>query len=257
MLRETQDRFAAALLSATPPDVAALSDIAANHVTATDRFSVYRDNVRAGLTAALCAAYPAVRLIVGAPFMDMMAARYIDTHAPQCADINMYGATFPAFIRDFPPAADLPYLPDTAQFEWLLHRAAFAADTDALDPQSLVALPPARQDTVCLRLRPGIFPAQSPWPVATIHAFALAQHEDKTLDVDGGGGCWLIARPALDVVIDAIPPSHAAFYSLCDGTMSLAAITADITARYPDFDLAALLAHAFRYAVFTALPADP
>ena len=166
MLRKTQDRFAATLLSAAPPGVDMLADIAPGGVAAADRVGVYRDNMRAGLTSALCEAYPAVRLLVGHEFMRMMAARYIDAHPPHCADVNMYGDCFPAFITEFAPAAELAYLADVAALEWLVHRAAFAADTPALDPQTLAALPPDAQANTILILRPGVAFVSSPWPCA-------------------------------------------------------------------------------------------
>lgn len=255
MLRETQDRFAAALLSPAPPAADTLGDIAPGGVAATDRVGVYRDNMRAGLTAALCEAYPAVRLLVGHEFMRMMGARYIDVHPPRCADVNMYGDGFPAFIAAFAPAAELAYLTDTAALEWLVHRAAFAADAPALDPQSLAALPPDAQANIMLALRPGTAFISSPWPLGAIRDFALAQHEDSTLTVDGGGGTWMVARPTLDVVVVALPPAHRDFYAACDGHTSLHAAAAQTAARHPGFDLAAALTHGFRYAVFTVPPA--
>jgi hypothetical protein len=256
MLRETQERFAATLLSPAPPAADMLGGFASGGVAATDRIGVYRDNMRAGLAAALYEAFPAVRLLVGHEFMRMIVARYIDAHPPCCADVNMYGDAFPAFIAAFAPAAELAYLADVAALEWLAHRAAFAADAPALDPQSLTTLPPGVQADIMLSLRPGVAFIASPWPLCAIRDFALAQHEDSALDVNGGGGTWMVARPALDVVIDALPPAHRDFFTACDGHTPLHAATAQTAAQHTGFDLAAALTRGFRYAIFTAPPAS-
>lgn len=254
MLREAQDRFAAALLS---PDAATPDDIApGGNVTAIDRLSVYRDNIRAGLHNALCEAYPAVRLLVGHEFMRMMALRYIDGHPPVAADINQYGADFSSFIANFTPAAELPYLPDVALLEWRMHDAAFAPDSPPLSPAHLSALPAAQQSALCLRLRPGISFIKSAWPLCAIRDFALAQHEDSVLNTDGGGAAWMIARPGLDVIVDELPASYHAFYTACDGATALDVAANHAAALHDDFDLAAVLTHSLRYGVFMAPPAD-
>src|SRR5689334_21117181 len=82
-LRERQRGFAAALLgtAAVPGGL-----------------QVYRNNVFASLTEALAAVYPVVKRLVGEPFFNQLARRFIRRHPSRSGNLHDFGAELPAFI---------------------------------------------------------------------------------------------------------------------------------------------------------------
>jgi uncharacterized protein (UPF0276 family) len=136
---DLQRRFAAAVLAPVcMAEVAAdlrVADVAA-------RMAVYRGNLLGSWHKALANAYPVVGQLVGDEFLAALAAEYGAAHPPADGDLNEFGAHFAAFLQTFPHVADLPYLPDMARLEWLLHRAHYAPDLPALDAIAFAALTP-------------------------------------------------------------------------------------------------------------------
>lgn len=115
-----QSAFHAALMDAARPVPEGLRDPAGR--PAGKRFDVYRNNVAVSLTRALETGFPVLRKLVGAEFFSAMAGVYLRTHPPTSPLLQQYGQDMPGFLRGFPPAKSLPYLPDIARLE--LARAA-------------------------------------------------------------------------------------------------------------------------------------
>ena len=82
---------------------------------AADRLDIYRNTIFSGLIRTLRLAYPAVERLVGTEFFDGAADIFIRAHLPRAAYLDQYGDTFPDFLRDFAPAASLPYLADVGE----------------------------------------------------------------------------------------------------------------------------------------------
>ncbi len=114
-LAERQRGFAAALLDPGLPMPDGL--VGPDGEPGPKRFAVYRNNVVAGLTETLKDAFPAVHRIVGTDFFRAMARAYVLVEPPRSPIMLDYGAGFPDFIRQFDPAAGLPYLADVARIE--------------------------------------------------------------------------------------------------------------------------------------------
>ena len=107
-LAERQGDFAAALLDPGRPMPIGL--VGPDGEPSPKRFAVYRNNVVVGLMEALKDAFPAVHRIVGADFFRAMARAYARVEPPRSPIMLDYGAGFPDFVRQFEPAAVLPYL---------------------------------------------------------------------------------------------------------------------------------------------------
>ncbi len=143
---ELQSAFRAGLASGVPPrDADAISgDIAR-------RFGVYRNNVTLGLIEALRARFPVAEALVGEAFFRAAARVYIAENKPKSPVLLLWGATFPAFLARFPPAASVPYLADVARLEHARGVAYHAADAAPLEGAALaraasgVALHPSVQ----------------------------------------------------------------------------------------------------------------
>ncbi|MCA2012453.1 putative DNA-binding domain-containing protein [Cereibacter sphaeroides] len=129
------------------------------------RFAVYRNNVQHGLTRALAARFPVVERLVGPEFFTAVARLFAAAHPPSSPVLSDWGEGFPSFLRAFPPAAGLPYLPEVAQLEWLRGIAFHAADAPMVDPAALGAVDPAR---LILRFAPSVQAFASEHPAVSI-----------------------------------------------------------------------------------------
>jgi hypothetical protein len=88
------------------------------------RLDIYRNNIFTSLSDLLIGHFPVVCRVVDTRFFQYAADAFIRAHPPRQAVLSAYGAEFAAFLAEFPPCQSLPYLPDLARLEWLLHRSA-------------------------------------------------------------------------------------------------------------------------------------
>ena len=237
---DRQRELAAALLDparAVPPGL-----VGPDREPCPRRFAVHRNNVAAGLTGALAAAFPAVRRIVGEDFFRAMTRAHALAEPPASPVLLDYGGGFPAFIARFGPAASLPYLADVARIERAWTEAYHAPEAMALGPDALAAIPADRLAEVRLDLHPSLRVVRSGFPALTIWRMNVADGVPAPVDVDSGGEDVLVVRPAAAVEARAMPPGGpeliaalAAGQSLADAM--LAALGAD-----PSFELAVNLA---------------
>ncbi len=139
-LSEHQARWRAALLSPDEGFAASLHPA----------LPIHRNNFFHATGSALAAQFPTVEALVGAEFFVAMARDFILATPPVSPVIMSYGADFPAFVRAYAPAQDLPYLSDVADLEWKLNQVRDAADVPPLEPQSFAVLAP--EDLLALRL---------------------------------------------------------------------------------------------------------
>ncbi len=162
----SQQDFRAALLDSDKAVPEGLLDPADR--PAGKRFAVYRNNVAVGLTEALSKTFPVVRQIVGTEFFDAMAGVFLRRHPPRSAVLSNYGGAMPEFLRSFPPAAHLGYLPDVARLELAICRAYHAADAAPFDAMELAAIPADRLLAVRFQLAPAVALIRSAWPIHAI-----------------------------------------------------------------------------------------
>ncbi|HSF63705.1 MAG TPA: DNA-binding domain-containing protein [Paracoccaceae bacterium] len=195
------------------------------------RFDVYRNNVVAGLTAALEEGFPTVRALVGEAFFAAMAGVFLRAHPPASRLMMLYGADFPGFLADFPPVAALPYLPDVARLDLALRQSYHAADAT---PADLSALPPARMAAARLRLAPALRLVRSAWPVWTIRAAHHGGPPPAAMRPEDA----LILRPALAPEAHLLPPGGGLFVA---SLMQGAPVAAAMQAAGPAHDLSATL----------------
>jgi len=209
---------------------------------ASARLAVYRGNVLGNCINALAGAYPVVRKIVGAEFFEATARAYARAHPSTSGDLNEYGVGFAAFLEEFPPTRDVPYLPDVARMEWLAHRAYYAADSAPYDPARLAGLPAERWTD----LRPALAPAcallASDWPIARIWTV----HQDDysgAFDVDLGAGPdrVLVYRPGWKAEVVALATGDYRFLAVVLDGASLGEALEAAVAEDAGFDPAAAL----------------
>jgi hypothetical protein len=237
-------------------DDGAAAAMLAEHVGA-DRLNIYRNTFVMGVTKALRLSYPAVLRLVGADFFDGAAGLFIARHPPNAAYLDEYGAEFPEFLRNFQPAAALPYLADVARLEWAVNRAIHAADAEPLDLARLASLAPEDQIRVSFVPHPSVALLRADYPADVIWRGVLSGDDAAlaAVDLDAGPAHLLVERRAAGVEASRLDPSAWRFAAaLCDGRPIEAAF-AEAADNRADQLLAEHLA-AGRFIDFRLAPSD-
>ena len=188
--------------------------------------SAYANNALFNRADALAEAYPIVRQLVGDTFFGGMARAYARATPSRSGNLNLYGDDFAAFVTDFAPAAELPYLPDCALLDWLCHCAYYAEDQDSFSFEALAEIPPERQVSLRLQLAGTVGLLRSRWPIASL----WRAHQPIELDAGnafpspGQGGelalAWRDARNRVQV--RRLMPAEHAFLAACQLGLPLA-----------------------------------
>jgi hypothetical protein len=236
-LAALQAQFGAGL-DAPVSEAAALELFVGETGQVRQRLGIYRGNARANAAKAIAAAYPVIGKIVGAEYFSGLASEYQSRFPSVNGDLNEYGEAFAAFLDDFPPAREIPYLADVARLEWQVHRAHYAADPGPFDPARLTTVPYERQ----LQLRPLLHPAchllHSAYPIARIWEV----HQDTfkgefEVDFSGDPANALVYRPRYRVEVAQIGHAEAAFLGAALDGQTLDAALAAAQLRDASFDL--------------------
>src|SRR5215203_4863395 len=125
-----QRTFANAILSGDAPIPATIRE--ASGPAHASRFSVYRNNVIAGLINAVSVRYPVVRKLLWDDAFNRVAHQYVVSDPPRSPVLLDYGATFPQFLRGIGQSTAANYLADVAEIESARTRAYHAADAAPL-----------------------------------------------------------------------------------------------------------------------------
>ncbi|MTV41922.1 MNIO family bufferin maturase [Duganella radicis] len=224
--------------------VAAASAGADAATTAAEHgLALYRGNLTETWTKTLAATYPVVLALVGAEFFGGLARAYGRAHPSDNPDLNRFGAHFATFLRDFPHTADLPYLPDMAKLEWLLHRAHYAPQAPALSARQLATIAPEQVEATVFPLHPAAQLFRSEWAVVPLwqaHQQESGVGFPPELAVPSHA---LVSRPAWQAGAQPLSAaSHAALQVLSEGGNFGAALDAAL-AQDEAFDVGASLRH--------------
>jgi Putative DNA-binding domain len=227
------------------PDLSIPHGVAAHNSDAPRaRFAVYRNNVMVGLVSALEARFPATRKIVGEDFFEGAAKLFAATQPPRSPLMMLYGDTFPAFLADFEPAREVPYLADVARLEAARARAYHAADAKPLAPAALSSGLPEALAGMRFILHPSVEIVASNYPIVTIWAMNSGE-TDLAPITDWRGEDALVSRRGFDVEVRRLPHGAKIFLQNLAAGNPLGAAAAEARAGNASFDLAANLAALF------------
>lgn len=211
----TQDDFAAALLVPTLSLPAGLR-VGGRQASVERRFNVHRNNFVVTLIDALAASFPVTQALTGPEFFRFMARERVLAEPPRTPVLTEYALGLPDFLTRFPPAASVPYLADVARIEALRIRAFHATDALPVPESAYQELfdAPERMARARLRMHPASYWFRSRYAAYSIWQAhqGLDQMGDATLagiDVERPEDV-LIARPAFDVLVTALPPGSIA-----------------------------------------------
>lgn len=195
-LHETQARMAAHLIYGGPTDD--LMPLLADGAAALD---IYRNTIESVLGNALRLTFPAVERIVGPDFFHALGLAFAREHPPASGCLDDWGAEFPNFVADFPPASSVPYVADVARLEWAIAVATAAPDTPSVLPED-AQLP--------LLPHPSFSLIAVDWPADAIRAAVLTEIFDG-LKVEKTSSFLAIHRTTGGIVIRSLDRAAAAF----------------------------------------------
>ena len=222
-------------------------------------FSVYRNTVLKGCIDALQANYPAVLRLVGEEWFRAVAALYAHAQPPRDARLLRYGADFPDFLRDFAPAADLPYLSGVARLDRCWTESHMAADATALAPAAIAGLPLAQLGQLVLVPHPAArwcwFEGQPIYSIWRRNRDAQGNEEGADAALDWTGEGALLTRLAGEVRWSALDAAGCAFLQACAAACPLAQAAEQALARQPGTDLAPLMATLLEAGAFCSVQA--
>ena len=208
-------------------------------------FAVYRNTVHKACIDALQANFSAIVRLVGEDWFRGAASVYHRAEPPKDARLLLYGATFPAFLAQFPPAAELPYLCGVALLDRFWIEAHTAADARVLDAQVITHLQPEQLRQTVVRLHPAARwswfsgqPIRSLWESNRGHD-AISGGERKMLWESEG---ILISRPFAEVIWTDLEPGGVAFLDSCAAGRTIEDAVSSAVETQPALDLAKLIA---------------
>lgn len=209
-------------------------------------FAVYRNTVLKGCIDALQASYPTVCRLVGEDWFRAAAALHARAQPPGDSRMLLYGADFPNFLRNFEPAADLPYLAGVAALDRCWTEAHVAADGVALEPSALAGLSLAQLGDLVLQPLPATrwawFEAQPVYTIWQRNRASEGASDDAAQEITWTGEGALLTRPAAAVRWQALDAAGCAFLDACAAAWPLAQAAEAALARQADTDLAELMA---------------
>ena len=131
-----------------------LAYFAGDSAIAEKRIYNYRGNMRANWGGALHNAYPTIEKLVGEEFFAGLVSEYGQRYPSNDPNLNIFGAYFADFLRDFEHVAQYPYFYDMARLDWALHTAYYEPDLEAVSVQHVASLSPEELENSFLQLHP-------------------------------------------------------------------------------------------------------
>jgi hypothetical protein len=200
------------------------------------RFSVYRNNVIAGLINAIAARFPVVRKLLWDDSFDRIAHLYVTSEPPRSPVLLEYGESFPQFLRMVGRSESANYVADIAELEAARTRAYHAADVTPLSRDDFSALIPEEMPDLRFKLHPSVQLLRSQFPVVSIWE-ANQRANDNVVSL------WqaeyaLVVRPRLQVEVRRLTAGVYEFLSALIERCTVEEAIDRGTRNAPDFDLA-------------------
>lgn len=258
-----QQRLGRAFISRTAMhDDILITDIVAGALGTERRIGIYRQNVFANLANALADIYPVVKRIVGDVFFTESAHTFIAAHPSRCGDLSWFGGEFADFLCGYRHAGELPYLPDVARLEWLLHAAFHAADCAPLDMAQLAAVAPENMHLLAVGLHPSVALLSSPFPLLQIwQANQPGNHEngDENWQIDwqAPAAHFVVYRPQYEVSIRQLDNAQLVFLAAIKANASLEKACEEAMQQDAQFNLPPFINECVQSRIITNIEIPP
>lgn len=215
--------------------------------------AVYRNTVAKGRADVLAAAFPTVVRLTGEDWFRGAALAYARETPPDDPAMDRYGASFPAWLVNFAPARDLPYLAPVARLDRAFSEAHAAPDTPVLDARTAAELPPAGLFAARAELHPSARLFRFDWTVPSIWLSERGFEPAVDLAFEPREESLLIARPAMQVMATRLDANAHAFLDACRRGRTLGQAAAEALRTDPSTDLRTLFARLIEAGAFTRL----
>lgn len=247
-LDELQKRFANGVVKL---DIAELKDVivADTQISIADRLEVYHHNIVGGLVAALAGTFSATRALVGDAYFSKMASAYVKGHLPQSANLNLYGADFPAYVKGFVNGQKLPYLGDVARFEWAWNEVFLAPDETPVNPELFTRMDETALHKLTFSLLASVQLFSSSYPVDELYRFAESTGQGNSPVMEGNVKLMLF-RPQTEVMVLRLKPVEFEVLERFSRGNSVAQMVDYLSTQDGDFNLEEFLTKCFILAVF-------
>lgn len=250
-LHDLQAAFAAHVAGDDRADLVAA--VTGDSMSAEARLRVYRHHVAYSLGSALAATFPTVHALVGEAFFRRLAHGFVARALPSQPVLAEYGAGFAAFLADYEPARDLPYLADVARLDWALNVAFHSPPGHRLTAADLAGISAERLPSLSIALPEGAALIGSRYPVDRIWRASQPGASAETVDLGAGRVDLLVLRRADDAAFIVLAVGEAAFVAaLIDGA-SLEAAAEQALGADASFDLSTGFARLLGSGAFAAL----
>ncbi|WP_028863726.1 DNA-binding domain-containing protein [Psychromonas aquimarina] len=199
-LSELQHQFSDALLYK--------NDLISGQIKERDSFSskdllqVYRNSFVMGVTEALTVTYQHTLALVGEEFFNAAARQFILQQPPQENNIMAYGDGFYNFLGSLEQLKEMPYIAETARFEWLLEQTANAhIQTALLDVVMLAKVQPEQFTDIVFHI---------PQQVTLFHSEQDIQHlyqmlmKKQVQETDLAHDCYMALKKQPDFSVELI-----------------------------------------------------
>lgn len=253
-LPDLQHLFGQALLTDSEAALSVLETEVANGALAPrECLAVYRNNVLASLTEVLRETFPVICRVVGEAFFASAAREFITVHPPLRPALSDYGEALPDFLAIFPPCRDLVYLRDTAQLEWLMNVARYAADVASVSASCLSETAPDDASRLVFRFHPACGYLASQWPIDHIWQANQPESLDQSVDLDVGGVRLEVSRCADGVVFRTLDEAEFSFRRALAGGAPLGVALERALAVGADFPASDAIADLFHSGLVVAI----
>ena len=207
-----EQSFGAALLGLEPVADATLARALAIH----------RNTAFRAAEEALADSYPVLRKLCGDDAFGACAHAFVLAHPPAEPRLCFYGAGLPAFVANWPPFQDTPWLADVSELERLAVEALFAADAIVLDGEAVTTkLDPDHALTV----HPAVRFARFASPAGSIWLAHQSDAPEGALEaVVWRPEAVVVTRPGDSLMVKPLDPAAAALLEACIAGASLRTI---------------------------------
>ncbi len=167
-LRSLQDRLVSAIGDGELPPRLARETKGRRRGDAAAGVRQYLALRRGARAAALAAAFPVTRQILGTSGWSRLLGHSGLETRHDADDLNRYGGWLPGVVASAPAPDRPPWLAELARLEWAVHGARLAGDDTAPDWEALRRLDPARQAGTRIRPSQSLSLHDCRWCVDTV-----------------------------------------------------------------------------------------
>jgi hypothetical protein len=137
-------------------------------VPGRERIAIYTGGYFARTQDSLKEVFPAVAHVLGSEVLHNLAHDYARKFPSMNYNLTFLGKHLPEFLKIWPAASELPFLPELAELEWKISMAFHAFDRTPLAPGSLGNLSIEEWARTSLVFQPSTAVLKSAWPVLDI-----------------------------------------------------------------------------------------